>query len=370
MTQVKTEINPQLVYLDQFLVDRARIALGWSQKEVVQRIVRRKGAKEDVSLHYRTFKRIASNEGLFPETAFAIAKALKREVSDLYAPWDPRYIAPSNPSGPLQGSEEWDFVNFCKEPGRLASNRLYYIVCRMRHKHTANLIGRGKYYLLSTVPTVKREELRHQLARHADVCARVGVSLHLPVTHTNRPADEGWWVIDYWVGEQTLADHLERGAWPQEKLPRLLHEIAIGLDTLHLHNVVLRELAPSRVLISDQDGRAVLTDFELAKLLDGGPSVSGDWPEDKYRAPEVELGNVTIRADVYSFGRVALACLTEPGIDAARLPVELEKAGIPKGLAKLLADCAEPTPDRRPPNMSLLLTELARWAKRSPGSKV
>jgi serine/threonine protein kinase len=99
----------------------------------------------------------------------------------------------------------------------------------------------------------------------------VGLHPHIVVNHTSTPAaqEEGWWVIDDWVGDKTLADHLETAPWPKEHLPRLLYEVACGLDALHRAKVVFRELAPARVLMADKDGRAVLTDFELAKLLDG-----------------------------------------------------------------------------------------------------
>lgn len=101
------------------------------------------------------------------------------------------------------------------------------------------------------------------------------------------------------VSEHTLADRLEQGPWPQAELPRLLHQIALGLSALRAVGVVFRELAPSRVLIADDDGRAVLTDFELAKLLEGAPTVSVPcWPDDPYRAPEVESGHATVQADL------------------------------------------------------------------------
>jgi len=58
----------------------------------------------------------------------------------------------------------------------------------------------------------------------------------------------------------------------------LLLDVASGLQALHNSGVVFRELAPTRVLSGAKDGRAVLTDFELAKLMDGSPSVSSEWP--------------------------------------------------------------------------------------------
>jgi hypothetical protein len=95
----------------------------------------------------------------------------------------------------------------------------------------------------------------------ADVCARVGSHPNVAFNLTSTPVtgDAGWWVIDEWVGEQTLADRLESGALSIAELPGLLLDIATGLLALNIAGVVFRELAPARVLISDQDGRAVLT---------------------------------------------------------------------------------------------------------------
>jgi serine/threonine-protein kinase len=208
--------------------------------------------------------------------------------------------------------------------------------------------------------------MRHKLSRHADVCSRVGVQSQIVVNLTSTPVanDEGWWVIDDWVGEKSLADHLRAASWPREQLPRLLLEIARGLEALHKAGIVFRESAPSRVLISDRDGAAVLTDFELAKLLDGSPSVSGEWPEDPFRAPEVDGGVTTVRADLYSLAQVAAAAVAGPDFDPGRTVELLGAAGMPKRLHRLMLGCSEPVPNRRPPDLSSLLKELVRWAEK------
>ena len=187
----------------------------------------------------------------------------------------------------------------------------------------------------------------------------------LNLTSTPAVGDAGWWVIDDWVGEQTLADRLESGAWPAADLPRLLLDVATGLQALHTAGVIFRELAPARVLISDQDGRAVLTDFELAKLLDGSPSVSSEWPEDPYRAPEVDGGSATVQADLYSFGKIAVAAAAGELVEHDAVPDIFNKVGIPKRLAKLLIDCTEPVPAKRPAELAPLLKELTAWQKKA-----
>jgi serine/threonine protein kinase len=171
-------------------------------------------------------------------------------------------------------------------------------------------------------------------------------------------------VIDDWVGKHTVGERLEAEPWRAAHLPRLLLDVAQGLAALHAVGIVFRELAPARVLIADQGTRAVLTDFELAKLLDGSPSVSSEWPEDPYRAPEVDGGGATIQSDLYSFGKLAVAAAAGGKVDDTNATVALGKASVPKRLAKYLVDCLEPVPKKRPPELSVLLKELTRWAEK------
>lgn len=349
------KIDSQLAYLDPFLMDRARLNAGLSRKSLAN----------NAGLAVNTVLEAFDGGGLQPAKAAILAKRLGCDVVDLLAPWDPRYKPPAEPSGPWSGSPEWEPTGYLDQ-GRASPNGLYYIVFRMQHRHTANKIARGKFYQLSWLRPTKREGMRHQLSRHADVCARVGIHPQIAINLTSTPVanDEGWWVIDDWVGEKTLGHHLRTGPWPLERLPRLLLEIAEGLDTLHKAGIVLRELAPARVLISDRDGRAVLTDFELAKLLDGSPSVSGDWPEDPFRAPEVDGGTTTVRSDLYSLALVAAAAIAGSQFDPGKTIELLGAAGMPKRLHRLMVDCSEPIPDRRPAELTGLLKELTRWAER------
>jgi serine/threonine protein kinase len=354
MNLAPAKVDPQLVYLDPFLMDRARLNAGLSRKKLAN----------DTGLAVNTVLDAFNAAGVQPEKARLLAKHLGCEVVELLAPWDPRYEPRSHP-GPWRASSEWETAGYL-EQGRLAANGLYYIVCRMRHRHTAGKLARGKFYHLSWLPPTARNGMATKLSRHAEVCTRVGLHPNIVVnfSSTSVAGDEGWWVIDHWIGERTLADHPEATPWPTERLPRMLLDVARGIAALHRAGIVFRELAPARVLIDDRDGRAVLTDFELAKLLDGSPSVSSEWPEDPFRAPEVDGGTATKRADLYSFAYLVAAALAgkTPGADEA---IEIiQRAALPKRLRGRLAACLEPVPEQRPDDVSLLLTELERWAEK------
>jgi serine/threonine protein kinase len=393
MTRSSPAVDEQFVYFDPFLLDRARINAGLSRKQLATKakvavntlldyfryhelkslgressdsVPGQRRSANDSGHSARTGNSRTTLTGRFrPGTARLIANALGLDVVDLLAPWDPNYLPPKNPGGPLTGNSEWESLGYLDQ-GRLAPNGLYYIVCRMQHRHIRGKVGRGKFYHLSWVRASSRQLMVHRLARHAETSARVGAHPHLALNLSATPvgSDEGWWVIDDWVGQRTLADYLELGPWPKETLPRLLHEIALGLDALHQSGVILRELAPVRVLISDTDARAVLTDFELAKLLDGSASVSSEWPEDPFRAPEVDGGTANIQSDLYSFGQLALAAAGgEPG-ETSDIATIFAQVGMPKTLVQRLQRCQEVFPKQRPTSLAPLLKDLARWKGR------
>ena len=88
--------------------------------------------------------------------------------------------------------------------------------------------------------------MRHQLSRHADVCARVGIHPQIAVNLTSTPVanEEGWWVIDDWVGEKTLADHLRTARGLAGANARTVVGDRLGLECPARAGIVFRELAP------------------------------------------------------------------------------------------------------------------------------
>lgn len=344
----------QLVFLDPFLLDRARINQGLSLKEL--------GSK--AAINYRTLRDIYRDRGVLPATARLLTQLLGCKVVDLLSPRDPRYVA-QTPNGPSHGFVEWETERFL-EQGRLAPNGLYYIASCMRHRHTTGRRGRGKYYHLGWMRSGALEEMQHKLSRHSEVCCRVNSHRHVAMNLTSAPnnAKDGWWVVDEWTGEKTVADHIANAPFPSELVPALLHDIASGLAALHEADVIMRELAPSRVLLADNDGHAVLTDFELAKLLDGVPSVSDDWPEDPYRAPELDGAPATVSSDLFSLGRLAATIIAGTVPVLGQESPAFAQSKMPKRLQKLMTQCVAPFPKDRLSELPTLHKELARWAER------
>jgi serine/threonine protein kinase len=345
--------GPDLIYLDPVLIDIELANRGLSLKQFAA----------NTNLAFNTLRGLHRQQGLHPQSARKIAESLQRQVSDLLAPWDRRYQPPLRAQSPALGVSEWETTGFIG-PGIRTTNGLYFVPCRLRHRHTAQRFGRGKFYHLHWVREGLTADLRDKLSRHADVCARIKRHPHVVWNISSAPTSgqDDWWVVDEWVGAETLEDRLTKVGGPPEPSARLLLEIAEGLAALHAAGVIFRELAPSRVLMSESDGRAVLTDFELAKLLNGVPSVAGDWPDDPYRAPELDGGVTTVAADIYSFGRLAATVFAGEVPDPGQEAEIFGAAKLPKRLQKLLVHSVEPFPTKRLGELPPLIKELRRWA--------
>lgn len=352
-------MGKDVIYLDPDIIDRHLLRRGWTLTELSNLLP--KTASEGT--RYKNLQRIRQRHGVLPSFAFAIAKELHTDVLNLLAPWERLYKAPIA-DGHVP---EWEHAGYLRR-GHHVPNGLFFIECRMRHRFTADLLGRGKFYHLSLIRPDQRQELTHKLARHADVCHAVGLHPNIAVNLSSRPthSEDGWWVIDDWVGEKNLEELLKSQSWPQDKLASLLLQIASGLAALHNARVVMRELAPSRVLLTGDLTRAVITDFELAKLLRDVPTVSATWKDgDKFRAPEIIGTDATPAADLFSLAQLA-ACVLSRGFEKPNsAAMIITVASLPPKIEKFLLQCLERTPEKRPQEIGPLINELNRWVEKT-----
>jgi len=151
-----------------------------------------------------------------------------------------------------------------------------------------------------------------------------------------------------------------------DETARLAAELGRGLDELHAHGVLHRDVKPSNVLL-DRDGVAALSDFGLARAPDS-TRLTRDGQllgTPHYLAPELIEGHeATTASDLYALGCLLFECVAGEPPFGGRSPGEI-------GFAHLV----EPPPDPRerrpdlPPDVGLaLVTALEKDPGRRPTS--
>src|SRR3954447_473751 len=146
--------------------------------------------------------------------------------------------------------------------------------------------------------------------------ARAVARLNHPhvVTVIDAGEDDGapYIVFEYVAGE-TLKDRIKRlGRLPITDALAYAIEISRALEAAHAERLVHRDVKPQNVLL-DNEGRAKVTDFGIARSLEGdGLTLAGRvLGTTDYVSPEQALGQeVTQQSDIYSLGIVLYEMLT------------------------------------------------------------
>ena len=349
----------------------------WLDKRAIQRrMIELEMHPPDVrsTMSADTWQRILDEKDVRLDTGYWVAKQLQCGLKAILHPKSLSQISEVVPlEGVNDGLRDWKAVRPLSGQQK-AANGLVYFAWQLEHRHEKSRLARGKRYELADFPTKEGKELANFLSRHGDICNAVAKvckttqSIDLFPTHITTVPDlkeDTWWSLDEWMSGDDLALILDGDPNSVASLPRIMKNIVEGLRVLHEVGVIYRELSPSTVIVTDRaSGSVVLTDFELGKLLDGNPTVSGDWPENPYRAPEVdgkELSKRDFHVDLYSWGRIVVHAT------CGKLPPRGEEASCldnskltPK-IRKIAMACLDDDPSRRPQSAAEVLKAISRW---------
>ena len=161
------------------------------------------------------------------------------------------------------------------------------------------------------------------------------------------PDSESFYMVMELIEGQTLKDRLvELGGklLPMGEQLRILRGATEALAYAHARSMIHRDVKPANLML-DSDGRVVLTDFGIAKIVTGNQFTAsgGMVGTPAYMAPEQGLGEAgDERSDLYSLGVIMYQMAT------GRLPFDAETP-----LAVILKHLNEDLPNPRSINPNL-----------------
>lgn len=140
----------------------------------------------------------------------------------------------------------------------------------------------------------------------------------------------------------------------------LLLAVCEAVADAHRHLVLHCDLKPANVLV-DEDGRARLIDFGIARSRDGGDAGLPLGYTRGYASPARLAGEPpTVADEVYALGMLLATLTTEPGADGA------PAAALDAELAAVARMACAPAPAERYASVEALAADLRRWLQRRP----
>lgn len=221
--------------------------------------------------------------------------------------------------------------------------------------------------------------VRARFQREAEVLARIPPHRGVVRVHAASIEDDNAYCVLELVEGRSLEAILKKdGPLPVARVLEIGEQVARALDHLHRNGVIHRDVKPGNVLIRDEDGSAVVTDFGLVRdeAATGALTTTGTFVGTPlYVAPEQALatGPIDGRADVYALGATLYALLTGHAphraptlaelmrllVTERPVPPSAERAEVPPAVDAVILRALERDPRSRHPTALALAEELA-----------
>ncbi|MEP7085854.1 MAG: protein kinase [Gemmatimonadota bacterium] len=160
-----------------------------------------------------------------------------------------------------------------------------------------------------------REEVKRRFLREAETSAKLNYQNIVQIYSADERNGIVYLAMALVDGE-TLAARLARAPrMTSDEVRRLLREVAGALAYAHARGVVHRDIKPENILIDRESGRAMVTDFGIARAAEGDAQLTATGVAigtPAYMSPEQALGEKEAdgRSDIYSLGVVGYVMLT------------------------------------------------------------
>ncbi len=225
-----------------------------------------------------------------------------------------------------------------------------------------------------------RTDIRSRFLREAETAAQLSHPNIVPIYNVEERDNLVFFIMAFIAGDNLATKLQKEGPMEPGEVRKVLREVADALAYAHKRNVVHRDIKPDNILIDSDTGRAMVTDFGIARALtDTGDSrltatgMAIGTPA--YMSPEQSAGESDIdgRSDLYSLGVVGyqIACGELPfnapntpsmlvkHLSELPMPVEQKQPDLPADLARAIMIMLEKDPAHRFPDAQSVVVALS-----------
>ena len=212
-----------------------------------------------------------------------------------------------------------------------------------------------------------RRDVRSRFLREAETAAQLSHPNIVPIYSVDEVGNLVFFVMACIDGDNLGTLVQKRGPLPIENVRRWLQEVSDALAYAHSRGVVHRDIKPDNILLDGIDGRALVTDFGIARAASSDNSDTARLTATgmaigtpAYMSPEQASGDrdLDARSDLYSLGIVAYQMLCgEPPFTGGTTPALL---------VKHLAEAPVPIQQRRPDTPPDLAAIVMRLLEKNP----
>ncbi len=211
-----------------------------------------------------------------------------------------------------------------------------------------------------------RSDVRERFVREAQTAARLNHPHIVPIYAVHEQSGMVCFAMGLVTGESVGARLQRDPRPPVEFIAALLEQTADALAYAHACGVVHRDVKPDNILLDRDSGRAMVTDFGIARAAESGSrltqtGVAVGTPA--FMSPEQATGDRDVdgRSDLYSLGVVGYLLL------AGRLPFEATTT--PAMLVKHVSETPPPILSVRPDAPGSLVGILERCLAKRPADR-
>ena len=225
-----------------------------------------------------------------------------------------------------------------------------------------------------------RSEIKTRFLREAETAAQLSHPNIVPIYSVDERDGLVYFVMALVEGPTLAKKMYEDGQISADETRRVMREVADALAYAHARGVIHRDIKPDNILLDKESGRAMVTDFGIARAIQEGSDsrltatgVAIGTPA--FMSPEQAAGDREIdgRTDLYALGVVAYQMLSgrlpfQASTTASMLmkqiterptPVGQLRSDCPADLAATVMSLLEKEPENRVPSAAALSRALS-----------